>query len=60
MGKSPQDPRYRKRPNGKTERCYTTAEVFKRLLSLTKDPVEQGKLKKQIKTLEEHDRYGEH
>jgi hypothetical protein len=58
MDPLPHDPRFQKHPDCPFERCYTTLEVFKYLLSLTKDPVEQAKLKKHIKILEERDRYG--
>jgi hypothetical protein len=58
MNESPHNPRYRKLPDGTTERCFTTVEVYRRLLSLTKDHDQQADLKKQIKILEERERHG--
>jgi hypothetical protein len=58
MNPLPHNARFHKHPDGTVERCYTTVEVFKHLLSLAKDPVEQARLKKHIKILEERERYG--
>jgi hypothetical protein len=58
MDPLPHDPRFLKRPDRPFERCYTTLEVFKHLLSITKDAAGQAILKKHIKILEERERYG--
>jgi hypothetical protein len=47
-----------KRHKEPSRKGHTLREVFLHLLSLTKDPAGQTILKKQIKILEERERYG--
>jgi len=41
-------------------RALSPVEIFRHLLSQTKDPDEQQRLKKTIKTLQEQERHGVH